>query len=85
MAQLNPKTPPVLIDPEDYSNWRADLEIWEMFTDLDKKKRSRGRGNRGRESFQRRQHEFQKEDSTVNSRGGAIGCVATLLMQTAIC
>ena len=39
MAQLNPKTPPVLSDPEGYSNWRADLEIWEMFTDLEKKKR----------------------------------------------
>ena len=35
MAQLNPKTPPALSDPEGYSNWRADLE---MFTDLEKKK-----------------------------------------------
>ena len=39
MVQLNPKTTPVLSDPEGYSNWRADLEIWEMFTDLEKKKR----------------------------------------------
>ena len=39
MIQLNPKTPPVLSDPGGYSNWRADLEIWEMFTDLEKKKR----------------------------------------------
>ena len=39
MAQLNPKTPPLLSDPEGYSNWRADLEIWEIFTDLEKKKR----------------------------------------------
>ena len=36
MAQLNPKTPPVLSNPEGYSNWRANLE---MFTDLEKKKR----------------------------------------------
>ena len=35
------------------------------------KGRGRGFGNRGRGSFQRRQREFQKEDSTVNSRGGA--------------
>ena len=34
------------------------------------KGRGRGRGNRGRGSFQRRQRKFQKEDSTVNSRGG---------------
>ena len=32
--------------------------------------RGRGHGNRGRGSFQCRQCEFQKEDSTVNSRGG---------------
>ena len=38
MAQLNTKTPSLLSDPEGYSNWRADLEIWEMFTDLEKKK-----------------------------------------------
>ena len=29
----------MLSDPDGYSNWRADLEIWEMFTDLEKKKR----------------------------------------------
>ena len=39
MAQLNPKTLPMASDLEGYSNWRADLEIWEMFTDLEKKKR----------------------------------------------
>ena len=39
MAQLNIKTPPVLSDAEGYSNWREDLEICEMFTDLEKKKR----------------------------------------------
>ena len=39
MAKLNPKTLPVLSDLEGYSNWRADMEIWEMFTDLEKKKR----------------------------------------------
>ena len=38
MAQLNLKTPPVLSDPEGYSNWTADLGIWEMFTDLEKKR-----------------------------------------------
>ena len=37
MAQLKPKTPPGL--SKGCSNWRADLEIWEMFTDLEKKKR----------------------------------------------
>ena len=36
--------------------------------------RGRGCGNRGRGSFQRRQHEVQNEDSTVNSRGGAKLC-----------
>ena len=36
MAQLNPKTPPVLSNPEGYSNWGADLE---MFTELEKRKR----------------------------------------------
>ena len=35
------------------------------------KGRGRGHGNGGRGSFQHRQCEFQKEDSTVNSRGGA--------------
>ena len=39
MAQLNPKTLPVPSDLEGYSNCRADFEIWEMFTDLEKKKR----------------------------------------------
>ena len=35
------------------------------------KGRGRGRDSCGRGSFQHRQREFQKEDSTVNSRGGA--------------
>ena len=35
------------------------------------KGRGRGRGSRGRGSFQRRQREFQKENSTVISRGDA--------------
>ena len=29
----------MLSDREGYSNWRGDLEIWEMFTNLEKKKR----------------------------------------------
>lgn len=32
------KSPPVLLDEDDYSNWKQDMEIWQMFTDLDKKK-----------------------------------------------
>ena len=35
------------------------------------KGRGRGHGSCGRGSFQHRQHKFQKEDSTVNSGGGA--------------
>ena len=35
------------------------------------KGRGRGRRSRGRGSFKCRQREFQKEDSTVNPRGGA--------------
>ena len=35
------------------------------------KGRGRGCGSRGRGSFKRKQREFQKEDSTVNSRGDA--------------
>ena len=32
------KSPPVLIDENDYSNWKQDMEIWQMFTELEKKK-----------------------------------------------
>ena len=39
MVQLNPKRPPVLSDSDGYLNWRADQEIWKMFTNLEKKKR----------------------------------------------
>ena len=32
------KSPPVLLDENDYSNWKQDMGIWQMFTELDKKK-----------------------------------------------
>ena len=32
------KSPPVLIDENDYSNWKQDMGIWQMFTELEKKK-----------------------------------------------
>ena len=32
------KSPPVLQDEEDYLNWKQDLDIWQLYTDLDKKK-----------------------------------------------
>ena len=32
------KSPPVLKDEDDYTNWKQDLEIWQLYTDLDKKK-----------------------------------------------
>ena len=38
MANNNLKSPPVLKDEEDYLNWKQDLEIWQLYTDLDKKK-----------------------------------------------
>ena len=38
MAGSNLKSPPVLVDEDDYTNWKQDLEIWQMFTDLDKKR-----------------------------------------------
>ena len=33
------KTPPILVDEAGYREWKDDLEIWELFTDLDKVKR----------------------------------------------
>ena len=34
------KTPPILVDEAGYMEWKDDLKIWELYTDLDKKKRS---------------------------------------------
>ena len=39
MAHANIKSPPVLETEEGYAEWKVDLSIWEMFTDLEKKKR----------------------------------------------
>ena len=33
------KTPPILVDEASYVEWREDLKIWELYTDLEKKKR----------------------------------------------
>ena len=33
------KNPPVLTDDVEYSNWKADLTIWGLYTSLEKKKR----------------------------------------------
>ena len=33
------KNPPALTDDVDYDNWTDDLEIWELYTSLEKKKR----------------------------------------------
>ena len=32
------KSPPVFTEQVDYMSWKDDTEVWEMFTDLDKKK-----------------------------------------------
>ena len=32
------KTPPILVDEAGYIEWKDDLKIWELYTDLDKKK-----------------------------------------------
>ena len=32
------KTPPVLADEDGYTNWKQDLEVWRMYTDIDKKR-----------------------------------------------
>ena len=31
--------PPILVDESNYGEWENDLEIWELFTDLDVEKR----------------------------------------------
>ena len=33
------KTPPILVDEAGYIEWKDDLKIWELYTDLDRKKR----------------------------------------------
>ena len=38
MATAQMKAPPVFDDDEDYSSWRNDVEIWQMFTELPAKK-----------------------------------------------
>ena len=38
MASNNLKTPPVLVDEDSYDEWKGDLAIWQLYTDLDKKK-----------------------------------------------
>ena len=38
MTAIILKSPPVLKDEEEHSNWKQDLEIWQLYTDLDKKK-----------------------------------------------
>ena len=35
----SPKNPPLLTDDISYTDWKTDLSIWELFTELDKKKR----------------------------------------------
>ena len=32
------KMPPILVDESNYGEWENDLEIWELFTDLDVEK-----------------------------------------------
>ena len=33
------RTPPILAGEESYLEWKEDLAVWELFTDLEKKKR----------------------------------------------
>ena len=39
MASRDIKTPPTLNDGDSYSNWKNDLEIWELYTDLENKRK----------------------------------------------
>ena len=32
------KMPPILVDKSNYGEWKNDLEIWELFTDLNVEK-----------------------------------------------
>ena len=38
MASNRLKTPPVLVHEDSYDEWKGDLAIWQLYTDLDKKK-----------------------------------------------
>ncbi|CAL4131177.1 unnamed protein product, partial [Meganyctiphanes norvegica] len=38
MASNSLKTPPVLVHEDSYDEWKGDLAIWQLYTDLDKKK-----------------------------------------------
>jgi len=38
MAIANKKAPPVFDEAEDYLGWENDMEIWGMFTSLEKKR-----------------------------------------------
>ena len=37
-SQQQLKTPPVLVDEDGYGEWLNDVKIWQLFTDLEKKK-----------------------------------------------
>ena len=38
MATRQVKHPPVLSEADDYLSWKNDINTWQMFTDLSKKK-----------------------------------------------
>ena len=38
-GNTNLKTPPLLSEEGNYTEWKNDLAIWQLYTDLDKKKR----------------------------------------------
>ena len=38
MATGQLKAPPVFTEEDDYISWKNDIEVWEMFTDLEGKK-----------------------------------------------
>ena len=44
------KASPVFVEDEDYLSWKNDAEVWEMFTDLCKKKQGPAVSNNDRES-----------------------------------
>ena len=37
-SQQQLKTPPALVDEDGYGEWLNDVKIWQLFTDLEKKK-----------------------------------------------
>ena len=38
MAVNNLKTPPVLVDEDSYEEWKNDLDIWQLYNDIEKKR-----------------------------------------------